>query len=264
MNEVKSLVLYVDLNSDSGESFGRWKLGNEEELFKYITSANIACGFHAGEPIVMRRTVRLAKELSVAVGAHPGFPDLMGFGRRAMEVKKEELENYVLYQIGALEGIARAEGVELQHVKPHGALYNMAWDRQDYAEAIVNAIKLFSPRLILVAPYGSAMHRVAEEMGIPIAFEGFADRNYRENGRLVPRSHPQALVLSIDEAVERAVRMVSEGKVKTVEGKDIDIIVNTVCIHGDSPHAVELAQKLRKRFEEAGIKVAPLREFVKR
>ncbi len=258
------MVLYVDLNSDSGESFGRWKLGNEEELFKYITSANIACGFHAGDPVVMRRTVRLAKELGVAVGAHPGFPDLMGFGRRDMEVGREELENYVLYQIGALSGVARAEGVELQHVKPHGALYNMAWGRRDYAEAIVNAIKLFDPRLILVAPYGSAMHKVAEEMGVPVAFEGFADRNYRSDGRLVPRSHPQALVLSVDEAVERAVRMVSEGRVRTVEGKDIEIVVNTICIHGDSPHAVEIAKRLRERFEEVGIRVAPLREFIKR
>lgn len=258
------MALYVDLNSDSGESFGRWRLGNEEELFRYITSANIACGFHAGDPVVMRRTVRLAKELGVAVGAHPGFPDLMGFGRRAMELRREELENYVLYQLGALEGVARAEGVELQHVKPHGALYNMAWDREDYAEAIVSAIKLFNPRLILVAPYGSAMHRAAEEIGLAVAFEGFADRNYRSDGKLVPRSHPQALVLNIDEAVERAVRMVSEGRVRTVDGKDIEIAVNTICIHGDSPHAVELAKRLRKRFEEAGIRVAPLRDFVKR
>lgn len=163
-------MLYVDLNCDSGESFGRWRLGNEEELFKYTTSANIACGYHVGDPVVMRNTVRLAKRYGVAVGAHPGFPDLMGFGRRAMEVKKDELENYVLYQIGALNAIAIADNIELQRVKPHGALYNMAWDRVDYAEAIVNAIKLFNPNLILVAPYGSAMHRVAEEHGVVVAF----------------------------------------------------------------------------------------------
>jgi len=257
-------VKFVDLNADSGESFGRWRLGSDEELFRYVTSANIACGFHAGDPVVMRRTVRLAKEMGVAIGAHPGFPDLMGFGRRAMEVSVEELENYVLYQIGALHAIARAEGLELQHVKPHGALYNMAWARRDYAEAIVRAIKLFSPRLILVAPYGSEMHRVAEEAGIPVAFEAFADRNYRSDGRLVPRTHPQALVKSVDEAVERALRMVSEGRVRTIDGRDIDIVVHTICIHGDSPHAVELAKRLRQRFEEAGIRVAPLREFVGR
>ncbi|NPA97153.1 MAG: LamB/YcsF family protein [Crenarchaeota archaeon] len=258
------MPLYVDLNSDSGESFGRWKLGNEEELFKYITSASIACGFHAGDPSVMRRTVRLAKERGVAVGAHPGLPDLMGFGRRFMEVSPQDLENYVIYQIGALHAIARAEGMELQHVKPHGAMYNAAWTRRDYAEAIVRAIKAFDPKLILVAPYGSEMHRAAEEMGIAVAFEAFADRNYRSDGRLVPRSHPEALVRSIDEAIERAIRMVSEGRVKTVDGKDIEIRVHTICIHGDSPNAVEMAKRLRARLEEAGIRVAPLREFVRR
>ncbi len=258
------MPLYVDLNSDSGESFGRWRLGNEEELFKYITSANIACGYHAGDPVVMRKTVRLAKQLGVAIGAHPGFPDLMGFGRRPMEVSVEELENYVLYQVGALSAIAKAEGIEIQHVKPHGALYNMAWVRRDYAEAIVKAIRAFNPKLILVAPYGSEMHRVAEEMGIAVAFEAFADRNYRSDGRLVPRSHPEALVKSVDEAVERALRMVSEGKVRTIDGKDIEIKTHTICIHGDSPHAVEMARKLRSRFEEAGIRVAPLREFIGR
>jgi len=255
---------FIDLNTDSGESFGRWRLGNDEELFRYVTSASLACGFHAGDPVVMRRTVRLAKEMGVAIGAHPGFPDLMGFGRRAMEVSVEELENYVLYQIGALHAIARAEGLELQHVKPHGALYNMAWTRRDYAEAIVRAIKLFDPRLILVAPYGSEMHRAAEAEGIRVAFEAFADRNYRGDGRLVPRTHPQALVGSVDEAVERALRMVSEGRVRTIDGREIEIAVHTICIHGDSPHAVELAKKLRRRFEEAGIRVAPLREFVGR
>ena len=257
------MARFVDLNADSGESFGRYKLGNDEELFKYITSANIACGFHAGDPTVMRKTVRLAKERGVAVGAHPGFPDLMGFGRRAMEIAKDDLENYVLYQIGALYAMARAEGVELQHVKAHGALYNMAWTRRDYAEAIVEAILRFDPKLVLVAPYGSEMHRVAEEKGIKVAFEFFADRNYREDGRLVPRSHPQALVTNVDEAVERAIRAVSEGKVRTIEGKDIEIEVHTICIHGDSPHAVDLAKKLRQRFEEVGIKVVPLREFLR-
>ena len=256
------MAKYVDLNVDSGESFGRYKLGRDEELFKYVTSANIACGFHAGDPSVMRHTVRLAKENNVMVGAHPGFPDLMGFGRRAMEIKQSDLENYILYQIGALYAFVKAEGLELQHVKPHGALYNMAWNRRDYAEAIVNAIKLFDPKLILVAPYGSEMHKVAEEQGVKVGFEFFADRNYLSNGRLVPRSKPNALVLDIDEAIERVIRAVSEGKVKTVEGKDIDIVAHTVCIHGDSPHAVELASKLRARLEEVGILVKPLKVFI--
>jgi len=256
------MVKYVDLNADSGESFGRYKLGNDEELFKYITSANIACGFHAGDPSIMRKTVRLAKDLGVAVGAHPGFPDLMGFGRRALEVTRSDLENYVLYQIGALEAMARAEGVELQHVKVHGALYNMAWTRRDYAEAIVNAIRLFNSKLILIVPQGSEMHKVAEEQGIKIAFEFFADRNYRSDGRLVPRSHPNALVLNINEAIERVIRAIDQGRVRSIEGIDIELSVHTVCIHGDSPHAIDLAKKLRERLEEAGIRVAPLRVFL--
>ena len=256
------MVKYVDLNADSGESFGRYKLGNDEELFKYITSANIACGFHAGDPSIMRKTVRLAKDLGVAVGAHPGFPDLMGFGRRALEVTRSDLENYVLYQIGALEAMARAEGVELQHVKVHGALYNMAWTRRDYAEAIVNAIRLFNSKLILIVPQGSEMHKVAEEQGIKVAFEFFADRNYRSDGRLVPRSHPNALVLNINEAIERVIRAIDQGRVRSIEGIDIELSVHTVCIHGDSPHAIDLAKKLRERLEEAGIRVAPLRVFL--
>ncbi|RLG83209.1 MAG: LamB/YcsF family protein [Thermoprotei archaeon] len=252
----------VDLNTDSGESFGRWKLGNEEELFNYVTSANIACGFHAGDPTVMRRTVRLARGKGVAVGAHPGFPDLMGFGRRAMEVGPEDLVNYMLYQIGALEAVARAEGVVLQHVKPHGALYNMAWIRRDYAQAIVEAVKLLRARLILVAPYGSEVHRAAEVEGVKVAFEGFADRGYTSDGRLVPRGKPGAVIHDVEEAAERALRMVSEGRVRTIDGRDIDVVVHTICIHGDSPNAVEIARAIRRRFAEAGIEVAPMGTFL--
>ncbi len=257
------MTKYIDLNVDAGESFGRYKIGREEELFKYVTSANIACGYHAGDPSVMRNTVRLARKLGVEVGAHPGFPDLMGFGRRAMEIKKDDLENYLIYQVGALCAIARAEGVELQHVKPHGALYNMAWTRRDYAEAVVAAINLFNPKLILIAPYGSEMHKAADEWGIKIAFEFFADRNYRSDGRLVPRSHPLALVLNIEEAVNRALRAVSESKVRTIDGVDIEVVINTICIHGDSPHATELAMSIRNRFEEVGIGIKPLKVFIK-
>ncbi|RLG84805.1 MAG: LamB/YcsF family protein [Thermoprotei archaeon] len=257
------MARYVDLNTDSGESFGRWRLGNEEELFRYVTSANIACGFHAGDPNVMRRTVKLAREMGVAVGAHPGFPDLMGFGRRNMEVRREELVNYVIYQVGALEAFTRVEEVELQHVKPHGALYNMAWVRRDYAEAIVEAIKLLNPRLILVAPYGSEMHRVAESEGIRVAFEGFADRGYTPEGRLVPRGSPGAVITDPREAAERALRMVSEGRIKAVDGREIEIKVHTICIHGDSPNAVEMARAIRRRLEEAGITVAPMGAFLR-
>ncbi len=253
---------YVDINVDSGESFGRYRLGLDEEVFKYVTSANIACGYHAGDPSVMRRTVRLAKELSVEVGAHPGFPDLMGFGRRAMEIKRDDLINYILYQVGALEGIARAEGVELQHVKPHGALYNMAWVRRDYAEAIVEAIKLINPNLILVAPQGSEMDRAAEREGVKVAYEFFLDRNYLPNGRLVPRGRPDALLRSVDEAVERAIKAVDEGRIKAVDGSILNVKVHTICVHGDTPEAVEMVKKLRARLKESGIIVKPMKVFL--
>jgi len=256
------MVKKVDLNVDSGESFGSYRIGNDEEVFKYVTSANVACGFHAGDPNVMRKTVKLAKKFGVAVGAHPGFPDLMGFGRRNMEVLKDELENYILYQLGALEAFVRAEGLELQHVKAHGALYNMAVTRRDYAEALVNAVKLFNPKLIVVALPNSEMRRVGEEAGVKVAYEFFADRNYRADGSLVPRTHPQALVKDVEEAVNRAVKAVDQGVVRTIDGKDLEVVVHTICIHGDSPHAPEIAKALRLKLTEAGINVVPLREIL--
>lgn len=256
------MVKKVDLNTDSGESFGNYKIGNDEEVFKYVTSANIACGFHAGDPNVMRKTVRLAKNLGVAVGAHPGFPDLLGFGRRNMEMTKGELENYIIYQLGALEAFARAEGTELQHVKAHGALYNMAVIKRDYAEALINAIKIFNPKLIVIALPNSEMRKVGEEMGLKVAYEFFADRNYKDDGSLVPRGHPQALVTNIEEAAKRAIRAVDEGLVRTIDGKDLEVTVHTICIHGDSPHAPEIARVLRIKLEEIGIKIAPLRDIL--
>jgi len=260
---VNSMVLYVDLNADMGESFGRYKIGYDEVLVKYVTSANIACGFHAGDPLVMRKTIKLCINHNVAVGAHPGFPDLMGFGRRVMEVKPEELEAYLIYQVGALMGMARSLGVEVQHIKVHGALYNMAWTRADYAEAIAYAVKSLKSNLILVAPYNSAMAKKAEEIGIPVAYEGFIERGYTKEGRLVPRGKPGALIHDPEEAANRAIRMISEGKVKTVEGIDIDIIVHTLCIHSDSPNADKIASTVRKRLEEVSIKVVPLRQIIK-
>ncbi len=258
------MVKYVDLNADMGESFGRYKIGQDEILVRYVTSANIACGFHAGDPVVMRKTVKLCIEHGVGVGAHPGFPDLMGFGRRAMEVKPEELEAYIIYQVSALMGMARSLGVEIQHVKVHGALYNMAWIREDYAGAIARAVKSLNANLILVAPYGSAMVRKAEELGIPVAYEGFIERGYTREGRLVPRGKPGALIHDPEEAASRAIRMVSEGKVKSVDGVDIDIVVHTLCIHSDSPNAGKIASTVRQRLEEVGIKVVPLRQIIKR
>jgi len=253
---------YVDINVDSGESFGRYKLGLDEEVFKYVTSANIACGFHAGDPNVMRRTVRLAKSLGVAVGAHPGFPDLMGFGRRAMEVKREELVNYIIYQVGALQAFARAEGLELQHVKPHGALYNMAWVREDYAEAIAEALSLINPKLILVAPKGSKMEEAALRKGVRVAHEFFLDRNYLPDGRLVPRGRPDAVIKDVKAAVSRALEVLDKGVVRAVDGSEFEVEVHTICVHGDTPHAVEMAKELRKALEEAGFTVAPMKVFL--
>jgi UPF0271 protein len=246
-----------------GESFGAYKVGNDEVLAKIVTSANLACGFHAGDPVVMLKAVKLCVENDVEVGAHPSFPDLMGFGRRNMEVKSYELEAYIIYQVGALMGVAKALGTKVYHVKPHGALYNMAWIRRDYAEAVINAVSMLSKDLIIVAPYGSEMHRVGEEKGVKVAFEGFADRGYTKEGRLVPRGKEGSLIKDPSIAAERALHMVSEGKVRSVDGTELEMIVNTICIHGDSPDADKMAQAIRKRFEESGIKVEALHRFVK-
>lgn len=256
-------MISVDLNSDMGESFGAYKVGNDEALVKLVTSANLACGFHAGDPMVMLKAVKLCVENDVEVGAHPSFPDLMGFGRRNMEVKPKELEAYIIYQVGALMGIAKALGTRVYHVKPHGALYNMAWIRQDYAEAVVNAVSMLSKDLIIVAPYGSEVHKVGEGKGIKMAFEGFADRGYTKEGRLVPRGREGSLVKDPSIAAERALRMVSEGKVKSIDGTEVEIVVNTICIHGDSPDSDKMALALRKRFEDAGIRVEALHRFVR-
>ncbi len=255
------MVKYVDINVDSGESFGRYVLG-DDEILNYVTSANIACGFHAGDPSTMRRTVRSAKKRGVEIGAHPGFPDLMGFGRREMNVSKEDLINYIIYQVGALEGIARAEGVELQHVKLHGALYNMAWVRKDYAEALAEAVKLINPSLIIIAPPYSEMEKAARKAGLKVAFEFFLDRNYTSDGRLVPRGRNNALLRDTSEAVNRALRAVLEGVVKSVEGNELEVKVNTICVHGDTPEATEMAHALRERLKEAGVKVRPLKVFI--
>jgi len=256
------MVKRIDLNTDSGESYGRWRLGNEEELFKYVTSANVACGFHAGDPLTIWRTVKLAKKMNVAVGAHPGFPDLMGFGRREMQVGFEELKSYIVYQLGALGGFLRVEGLTMQHVKVHGALYNMAWVRRDYARTIAEAVAEFDRNLILVAPYGSEMARAGEELGLRVAWEAFIDRVYTSDGRLAPRSTPGSLITDVEEAVKRAVSIVDRGEITSVDGKVIEVRAHTLCIHGDTPNAVELARAVRKRLEELGVEVVAMSRIV--
>lgn len=248
----------VDLNCDMAESFGAYRIGADDEVFPFITSANVACGFHGGDPSVMRRTIARARELGVAVGAHPGLPDLIGFGRRNMDVTPDEVYDMVVYQTGALLGFANAAGVEMQHVKAHGALYNMAVARADLSAAIARAVRDVDRGLVLFGLPGSHLLGEAESVGLATAAEAFADRNYMSDGSLVSRRRPDALVHDTNEAVERTIRMVREGKVRTVDGHDISIRVDTVCIHGDGAHAAEFARALRDGFQAAGVAVKPV------
>jgi UPF0271 protein len=245
----------VDLNCDMGESFGAYRIGADEEVMPHITSANIACGFHGGDPTVMRRTIAAALERGVAVGAHPGLPDLAGFGRRTMDVTPEEVYDLVVYQVGALQGFAAAAGATLQHVKAHGALYNMAAANPKLAEAIARAVRDVDRGLVLFVLAGSDLVEAGRAAGLETASEAFADRNYMPDGSLVSRRRPDAMVTDAGEAVRRAVRMVKEGKVRSVDGGDIALRAETICIHGDGAHAAEFARQLRAAFESGGITV---------
>ena len=246
----------VDLNCDMGESFGAYQLGCDEELMPYISSANIACGFHAGDPGHMRRTVQLAEKAGVAIGAHPGFPDLMGFGRRDMQVSPEEVRNYVVYQIGALQ--AFTQGKRLQHVKPHGALYNAGVRNEELARAVAEAILEVDPNLILVGLAGSAWIKVGRQAGLRVASEVFADRALNPDGTLVPRGQPGAVIHNVEEVVARALGIVTEGKAVAINGEDITLSGETICLHGDTPGAVVLARTLRHKLEAAGVAVVPM------
>lgn len=252
----------IDLNCDMGESFGRYRLGNDAAMLDVVTSANIACGLHAGDPVVMRETVALAASRGVAIGAHPGYPDLQGFGRRAMQLAPAELEAFLLYQLGALTSFARLAGVPLTHVKPHGALYNQAAADPDIAAAIARAVAAFDPRLIVVTLPESALKLAALGAGLRVALEGFADRAYQANGALAPRERSGAVIHDPDVAVARAIRMVTQGEVETIEGKVIPLRVDTLCVHGDTPNAAELAQSLRQALQKASIRLVPLPEVL--
>jgi len=245
----------VDINCDMGESFGAYTIGADADVLPHITSANIACGFHGGDPTVMRTTIAAASALGVAVGAHPGLQDLIGFGRRVMQVTPQEAYDLVVYQIGALLGFCRADGIAMQHVKPHGALYNMAVAQVALADAIARAVHDVDAELILYGLPGSHLLAAAARVGIPTASEVFADRNYLHDGTLVPRSRPDAMVHDVNEAIRRAVRMVKEGVVTDVEGEDIEIRADTICVHGDGPHAAEIARGLKEGLLEAGVAV---------
>ncbi|HEX8849077.1 MAG TPA: 5-oxoprolinase subunit PxpA [Gemmatimonadaceae bacterium] len=252
-------MITVDLNCDCGESFGAWRHGDDEALLAHVTSANVACGFHAGDPGVMRRTVEIAMRNGVAVGAHPGFPDLVGFGRRNIDASAEEIHDMVVYQIGALAAVAAARGATLRHVKPHGALYNMAATRPALAASIARAVRDVDPRLVLFGLAGSALVTAGRDAGLAVAEEVFADRRYSAQGTLVPRGEPGAVIESPEAAVRQAVRMVREGVVESIDGREIALRADTICIHGDTPGAGEHARRLRAALHEAGIELrAPL------
>jgi 5-oxoprolinase (ATP-hydrolysing) subunit A len=248
-------VIHIDLNSDLGESFGRWSLGHDQELMRSITSANVACGYHAGDPGVMRETIGMARDMGVAVGAHPGFPDLVGFGRRNMSASPREVEDLVLYQIGALAAMAAAQGVRLQHVKAHGALYNMAIRDRALGDAIARAVASLDRSLILFGLPGTELLRAGEAAGLPIAAEGFADRSYEPDGSLTPRAKPASVIHDAQEVVARAVRMVRAGVVTASDGRDIPMRIQTICTHGDTPGSHELTRLLREGLVREGIDV---------
>ncbi|MDR1906016.1 MAG: LamB/YcsF family protein [Clostridiales bacterium] len=253
----------IDLNCDLGESFGAYELGLDSEVIKYITSANVACGFHASDPLVMSKTVEMCKADNVAVGGHPGFPDLMGFGRRNMDVSPKEAKAYVQYQTGAILAFCKANNTVLQHIKPHGALYNMAGKDIALALAICQGIREIDKDIILLGLSGSAMITAAEEMGLRVAKEVFADRGYEADGSLVKRGKPGAMITDEDEAIDRVIRMVKEGKVKAVTGEDIDIKADSVCVHGDGPKALEFVKKISKALTDSGIGLANIAEVIK-
>jgi UPF0271 protein len=253
-------TLTIDLNSDLGESFGAYSIGGDDQLFDLISSANVACGFHGGDPRVMERTVASARDTGVAVGAHPGFLDLVGFGRRAIAASPDEVRTDVLYQLGALDAFCHVAGIELQHLKAHGALYNVAVKEPAIAEAIAEAVHAYNPSLIFLAQPGTALFAAGERVGLPVAREGFADRAYNADGTLVSRRLPGALITDPDEAAARMVRLVTEGRLQTIDGQDIELQVDSICTHSDTPGSVAIVRAMRERLEAAGVAIRPLRD----
>lgn len=254
--------MYLDINCDMGESFGAYTLGRDEEILESITSANIACGFHAGDQSFMRKTVKMAVEKDVGIGAHPGLQDLIGFGRREMAVTPDEVYDLVIYQVGALAGFAKAAGGSVQHVKAHGALYNMAGKNQALAEAIAKAVYDIDPELVLFGLSGSELVKAGNKFGLPTANEVFADRTYQEDGSLTPRSQKNALIRDEKQAVDQVIRMVKEGKVQTQQGTDVSITANTVCVHGDGEHALAFVNGMKESLRQAGIHVTGVKSFL--
>lgn len=257
--------MQIDLNSDVGESFGIYKLGLDEEVIPHLTSANIGCGFHGGDPGVMRKTIALAKQFGVEVGAHPGFPDLIGFGRRNMDATLEEIQDYILYQTGALQAFAHSQGLRLQHLKAHGALYNMAVANPKIWEAMAAVISKLDREIILVALASSnnePLLELGKRYGIRIALEAFPDRAYNKDGSLVSRREKGAVIHDHEVVVQRALKMALEGKVIAVDGAEIELRPDTLCVHGDNPAAVQVVRRIREEMRVAGVKVIAMKWFV--
>ena len=252
----------IDLNCDLGESFGNYKMGLDDEVIRHISSANVACGFHASDPLVMQKTVALAKENGVCIGAHPGFPDLVGFGRRNMSVSPAEAKALVQYQIGALDAFCKAAGVKLCHVKPHGALYNMAGKDEILAQAVCEGIFEYDSNLILLGLSGSKMIEAGKKIGLRTASEVFADRAYEADGSLVARSKPGAVITDENLAVSRVVEMVKNGRVTSITGNEIEIKADSICLHGDGVKAVEFAKRIKEELLRNDVEIVPLRELV--
>ena len=251
----------LNLNSDLGESFGAWKMAGDDAMLRIVNSANVACGYHAGDPLVMIKTAGLAKDHGVSIGAHPSFPDLQGFGRRRMDVPAAELEAMLIYQIGALEACAQAQGTKVTHVKPHGALSNIACADRKVADAVARAVHRLDPSLILLAPAASQMAIAGKEIGLPVVEEIFADRAYLDDGNLVPRSRPDAMVHGAEASLAHVMRMVEESALISVTGKRIPVNPQSICVHGDNADAVATAQALRDGLEKAGYSLVTIPEL---
>lgn len=248
----------IDLNSDMGESFGAYNLGGDQEIIRYVTTANVACGWHGGDPMVMDRVVKMAREHGVAVGAHPGYPDLMGFGRRKMVLSHDEVKNYVKYQIGALAAFTQSYGMRLKHVAPHGAMGNQCQYDEDISTAIVEAVLDYDRELIIYYCAGAVLGQIAESKGLRTASEIFADRAYMDDLSLVPRKMEGAMITDEDVAIKRCVRMIKEGKVTSINGRELDIKGDTLCVHGDGPKALAFVKRIREAFDQEGIEIRHL------
>ncbi len=245
----------TDLNCDMGEGFGAWNLGNDEAIMPFISSVNIACGFHAGDPSVMKKTVKNALKHQLKIGAHPGLPDLQGFGRRELHISAEEAYDMVMYQVGALSGFVKAEGARMHHVKPHGALYNMAAKSKALSDAIAEAVYKIDPELVLYGLSGSELIRSGLNAGLKVANEVFADRTYQQDGTLTSRKDPDALIKTNQAAIKQVIGMVREGRVISLQATEVNIKADTICIHGDGPSALEFASLIYREFQTEGIRI---------